>query len=585
MNEDKKEILRRLNRNEVKEKKHGFINFILALVLIFTLGLGVYYVVKNIDNLDLVINGSLITLIIFLFIILIFIKKELGKKVLGLFIGILFIGLIGYNLLEKTQTNVTLTPNFVGENIQKGLSWASSNKIEVSQVYEYSDNIEEFSIISQSATPNEPIDSIDKINFIVSNGPNYEKEVIIPNMLGWNIDEAVEVIKENYLNNVIINYVKNEEKKDIIIGQNKSGQIKRNTKIILTVSLSNEKLPDVSMIDLVNMSNFDATLWLKRNGLNYKINYEFSNTIKKDYVISQDVDVNTILSPSKDLVTITISKGKEIMIPDFKSMTVKEATDFIIQNKLKVTFKEEYSNMEVGKIIKANYSKGDLVEEGTNIVITTSLGKLKMKEFKKYQDFKAWADSLNLNYDLEDVYSDKVEPGYIISTDPKVGEYIDTNKKILVKYSKGGKITIPNFYNQSKTYIKNKCSEIGLVCSFNYSSYNDTIKKDYAVSQQFKSGTTVPKNTSMYITLSSGSAKTYSNIVIQEGWLAIGNTSKTISNLKSKLTSLCPGVTFNIVKKSHNTLTSGLIHPSSPIQGGKAYTFTQGKTYSIYIVG
>jgi hypothetical protein len=54
--------------------------------------------------------------------------------------------------------------------------------------------------------------------------------------------------------------------------------------------------------------------------------------------------------------------------------------------------------------------------------------------------------------------------------------------------------------------------------------------------------------------------------------------------LKSKLSSLAPGVTFSIVLKESNTGKSGLIHPSSPIKGGNQYTFTQGNKYTIWII-
>ena len=77
--------------------------------------------------------------------------------------------------------------------------------------YEYSDNVEEGKIISQDVLPGTILKKIDKVSFVVSGGPNYDKEIILTNFEGTKIDELIDFISKNYLNNVMrnINIVKN----------------------------------------------------------------------------------------------------------------------------------------------------------------------------------------------------------------------------------------------------------------------------------------------------------------------------------------------------------------------------------------
>ena len=95
------------------------------------------------------------------------------------------------------------------------------------------------------------------------------------------------------------------------------------------------------MENLVGMKLFDAELWLKRNGIKYEIKYEFSDKSKNE-VLSQSTNKDEEINIKDTNITITVSAGVAIKILDFKTMTVDEATNWIINNKLKVEFNEIY---------------------------------------------------------------------------------------------------------------------------------------------------------------------------------------------------------------------------------------------------
>ena len=152
-----------------------------------------------VNQLFMIIN-SLIIMLISLTNILGLVKSISKSKFwillnsLFVIIFILFNLLVNLNILKIPTNNVV--KDFTGVNINKAIKWAEENNIKYYQVYEYSDNIEEFCVISQDVKPNTVVKNIKDIEFVVSKGPNLDKEVIISNMVGWNIDDVIKLIND-----------------------------------------------------------------------------------------------------------------------------------------------------------------------------------------------------------------------------------------------------------------------------------------------------------------------------------------------------------------------------------------------------
>ena len=215
--------------------------------------------------------------------------------------------------------------------------------MDIDYSYEYSDNVEEGKIISQDVLPGTILKKIDKVSFVVSGGPNYDKEIILTNFEGTKIDELIDFISKNYLNNVNIIYeINNEIERDIIISQSVKGNTKRSSLITVKVSLgSKDSLSPISLEDLRDKKLFDATLYLKRNGISYELKYEFSDTINKDHIISTDPSSGEV-TPLSSKVILTVSKGKSITVPNLKDMEMKDIVSRASENNVKLSLNEEY---------------------------------------------------------------------------------------------------------------------------------------------------------------------------------------------------------------------------------------------------
>ncbi len=637
---NKKSIYKReLPKNEVQsekdvpKKKTTATNIILSFTMVIALAFSGYLIYDSFNQVNQIyqiINAILIFLVILSFLIAFKRTYHYKKTKATVLTALCFIGLMVFNGLALTNI-ITLpkqeaVPNFNNETLSKALEWAEANNVKYEHSFEYSDKIEKYNIISQDVKPETLTKNIDKINFEVSNGPDYNKEVIISNMESWNIDEAVEVIDENFLNNVTVNFEENNEiTRDTITEQSKSGNMKRNDALTLKVSLGNkDNLKPITLKEMKNMSVFKATLYLNRNAIDYELKYEFSNKISKGKVIKSSVQKGTKVSPGEK-ITLTISKGKKIVVPELKNMKMSQITKWIIENNLKINYSDKYDNkIKSGRVIEATYKKGDIIEEDTTVGIIVSKGKLKMPKFNNITDFKIWADKYEIKYEIKEEFNNDIKKGDIIKFSVETNKTINPDEGIIAYVSKGKAIEVPNFVGKSKSEIQKTCNELGINCTF-VNEYSSSVKEGNAISQSIKSGEKIAKGDTIQINIatknknnvtsnttskpntsnsnsssnssssSSGSSgtgtsttppKTFNNIFIQTGWLSSTDPNTNCTTIKTNIRNL----TSSKVNITCTTRTSidgrakGKIHEDSPYQANKKYSFTENKTYTFILV-
>lgn len=574
------------------------------IISIMYIGYAVIFCGNDANQLSIIINSLVISVAItFISMAVVASDVERRKTFAAVSTGVLvfFVLLqIGVHLnFVKIPTQPALV-DFTNMSVIEALDYAKSNNISVEQVYEYSEDIDEFHIIRQSVSASTLIKNIESLKLYVSNGPNPEQEVILSNMVGWNVDDVVEVIEKNYLTNVNMDFVINDEiDKDTIISQNLSGAMKRNTRLEFVASLGSEsELEPVAMIVLTDYTTFKSTLWLKRHGIKYEIVYEFSDSIKRGNVIKTDKEAGVMIDPKKDTVVLTISKGEKIVVPDLTKMTSDEIINWVITNKLKIDFKEVFnSSVDAGKVISVNYKENNEIEEGTLIEVVLSKGTLTLKEFSSLAEFRIWATNNSVLYKEEYEFNDSVAKGNIIKFSLPTGSVINSETEIIVYISDGKAVTVPNFYGMNKSSITSKCNSIGLKCTFYTGSYSDSVAEGLALSQNKKANSQVSSGTNVSIGLSKGKAPsgggttptpdpgpsctgdTLYTLVIQDSW--IGTTADaTISNLRSKLAAKYPKITFTFEKRDGFD-PSGFIHASSPTTDGT--TIKDCNTYKIIV--
>lgn len=398
--------------------------------------------------------------------------------------------------------------NFSGKTLTDVVKWANKNNIKITQQYEFSDLVPEYQIISQSVVAGTSVKDIDEIIVSVSEGPNPYKEIIVPSMLTWDSERVINYVMSNYLSNVIIEFVESDQLKDTVIEQSRSGNLKRNDELKLVFSYGEEgSESDVTLGDMKNLTQFEIEFYMKQHRLNYEILYDFSDSIQKGHGMKQSVAAGTVVRVQGDKIQVTISKGPKIEIPELKDMSVDEITEWAIKNKLKLEFVDKYDDsIKSGKVISADKQKGDVVEQGTVLKITLSLGGLKMPKFKNVDAFYAWADKYGIKYETRHAFSETVEAGEVIEYSYKTGQIIKNDEAITVTISDGKKVTVPNLKGLSKSEAIKKLKAVGL--NYNFVYKNNTADKDTVLAQSVKAGSEVSGKMTVTVTLSNGEKET-----------------------------------------------------------------------------
>ena len=490
-----------------KEKKHGFVNFLLVILFFISLGyFGLLLFDKNTSIFSLV-TTLLLILFAVLFVVISMTYNRNSKRMIGLS-TILLIGYFALginNQINIVKTPITTVPDFSGKSLTEVMKWASKNDITINQEYEYSDMVDEYKIISQNVKKDTNIKDLKEITVSVSEGANPSKEIIVPSMIGWDTDRVIKYVKDNYLSNVTVEFVESDKAENTVIEQSASGNLKRDDELKLTFSYGEELgFSEVTLIDFTNKSKFEVEFYMKQNQLNYEFDEDFDKSIKRGYVKSQKIKAGEVVPINDIVVNVTLSKGPKIKVPDLTKYNMTEITEWAIKNKLKLTFSDKYdSSVKENSIISVSAEKDSILEQGSVVEVVISRGSLKMPKFKSVTDFYTWANKYGIDYEEIHEFSSTVPAGEVISYSYKKGQAIKNNDTIKVTISDGNKKEVPSLKGLSKSEAISKLDKAGLKYTFIYSNSN-TVKKNYVIGQSISAGSEISEGITITVTLSNG---------------------------------------------------------------------------------
>lgn len=571
------------NKEKKKKKRSFLITSFLTILVLLSIVLLIFNVFKT-KSISSVISSFIILLFSLIFTSIIS-TNQTSKKGTKFFAIVLLIIYLGYNSFNnfdiKSFSNNKVMKDLVGLSLTDAMKWSSSNNIELNQIYEYSDLVNEYLVISQDVKAGSKLNGVTNVTISISEGPNPYKDVVVPNMIDWDVDRVLAFIEENHLTNVNVEFVSSDKLENTVISQSKSGNLKRNDEINLVFSYGEERRYDeVKLQDLTDMSEFRAIFYLKQYGIKYDVSRDFSKDIKRGNIMKQSIKAGTVVkinSEDEKTLIITVSKGCEIKVPDLTKYSIDEITDWIIKNKLKVEFNDKYDDsVKINSVIDASYKEGDIIEEGSLVTITLSKGKIAMKEFTSFNDFREWSEKYGIAYEEQHEFSDSVEAGKVISYSYNSGDTIKNGDTIIVTISDGRKISVPNVKGINKDSVINKLKKANLNYSFVY-KYSDSVAEGISINQSISPGSDVCEGTTITVTISKGKAPANNNNNNNNG----GNTNQCVPTtysitrdlnnifmnysgfdsvkgaLQSFFASNYPGVKINVVGVSDTGMSSG----------------------------
>lgn len=197
-------------------------------------------------------------------------------------------------------------------------------------------------------------------------------------------------------------------------------------------------------------------------------------------------------------------------MPDIMNMSENEAQKALKKEELTLVSSEEYSDtVEKGHIISQDHKAGETLKKGSKIKAVISKGALiAIPELAGVsgEDAKAKAEAQGLSVEIkEEVYSDQVASGVVISQEPAAGSKVEENSRVYIVVSKGiEKMEVPTLKNLSEKEAKSRLKEVGLKYKKSGEKYSDSVEKGKVISQDVKAGKKIEKNSTVSVVISKG---------------------------------------------------------------------------------
>lgn len=206
------------------------------------------------------------------------------------------------------------------------------------------------------------------------------EEVEMVSILGMTLSQAKDALNEYEINVVVKEYREAKEgetyKEGEIMEQTPgAGEKIQKGGTVEVVVCEKAAAEKVVVPGVVGFTEEAAKSALIEVGLDYDITYQFNNDVAAGLVISQSPEKSTEVAKGTK-IQLVISQGKEsVEVPDVSGMTEEEAVNTLEDKGFVTEIVEEFSDtVEAGLVISTNPRAGKTVAHGTSITITVSKG-------------------------------------------------------------------------------------------------------------------------------------------------------------------------------------------------------------------
>ena len=222
----------------------------------------------------------------------------------------------------------------------------------------------------------------------------------VPDVSGLDADAAKAMIEYAGLTYEEDRQFSDDVPRGDVISQEKeaNSHLRKGAPVVVVIS----KGKPIPAPGLVGMSFKDAEKNVKDLGLAIEVaSEEFSDTLGKDKIISQDIEEKTECEAGQ-VINVVKSKGiTQVEVPDVTNKTVDEATAALENEGFKVAVEEAYSSSAAGTIVGQSVEGGKTADKGSTITISKSIGpkpvsksssRKKKKPKKKKSGSSSWGD-------------------------------------------------------------------------------------------------------------------------------------------------------------------------------------------------
>ncbi len=204
-------------------------------------------------------------------------------------------------------------------------------------------------------------------------------------------------------------------------------------------------------------------------------------------------------------------KKEQVVVPNYIGQEF-DAIPSDSETGIKVEIRSrELSEQAEGIVLNQDPVEGTKIDKGSTVYVVVSLGKETVELPNVVSMLSSEAtktlETNGIKYTIEKRFSDSVEDGRVISTDPEAYTEITSDTTVTVYVSMGAetkKVTVPDLSNLTEERARELLEKNNLVLGTVRNDYHDTVAAGLVISQYIEEGTEVSENTSVDVLISLG---------------------------------------------------------------------------------
>ncbi|HHZ13939.1 MAG: PASTA domain-containing protein [Caldicoprobacterales bacterium] len=384
-------------------------------------------------------------------------SKKINRYV-GITLGVvILLGIIiGTVLLFNRGVEVI---DLVGWTENDAQLWAREKGVNLQVEKEYSDEVEAGKVISQSVAKGMRIKKGEFIKIVVSLGHDLSVTLPLPDLMSMTKEEIEAWAAENFMAKVRITaehsldvpvgrVIRYEINDDTVV----DNEVSRNTPIYVIVSKGpeDEEGLSVTIPNFKEMALAESYIFANENGIVLIVEEEYDDYVPEGSIISQSIKAEEKVAKGTE-ITLVVSKGKMITIPDFSGYSKERATAVAGGLGIPITIKERYSSAPADTFISQSIKAGSEYKEGDILELVYSIdNKVVLSSFvgQTRDAIEAWAKELNdqgASITIKVTNTKSNSPKGTILYQDKSNTVIGIKTTINITVSQGKVIYVPDF--------------------------------------------------------------------------------------------------------------------------------------------
>ena len=258
----------------------------------------------------------------------------------------------------------------------------------------------------------------------------------------------------------------------------------------------------VTVPDVTDLEVEEATETLEDEGFEVVCEYENSDEVEEDYVISQDPEGGEEAKEGST-VTLAVSMGEEtpetVEVPNLIGLTSSEAKAELSEVGLEAAEEEDYSSSyEAGTVFEQSPSSGEEVDYGSTVTYTLSLGE-EIEEVNvpnviglTEESAISKLEDLGLSVTTSELASEYREEGTICDQSPEGGTTAEAGSTVTIYVSTGSEyVEVPDVVGMTKTKAKSTLTKAGFKVTITDLGGKTVTNQSPGSGSDAKSGSTV----------------------------------------------------------------------------------------------